>query len=68
MPIYLHLDIDECSSSDPNTPKCDHTCTNQDGGFLCVCNPGYQLEGITTCKGIYFYEYLYKQIVKKGYL
>ncbi|XP_046546605.1 mucin-like protein [Haliotis rubra] len=40
-------DIDECSTKQ----RCDHTCSNIDGGFLCSCAPGYTLQvDKTTCK------------------
>ena len=45
---YGILDIDECLEQSP----CDENavCTNTPGSFTCVCNNGYQGDGI-TCAG-----------------
>ena len=29
--------------------KCDHVCKNTQGGYNCVCNPGFRLVGKGTC-------------------
>ena len=35
-------DIDECSSSvKPHNCHADAFCTNNDGSFICTCNPTY---------------------------
>jgi len=48
--ITIHsIDIDECASS-----PCDHNCTNFDGGFICSCDEGYELnENQQSCDGMY---------------
>ena len=42
-------DIDECEAG---TDNCDANadCDNDDGGFACICNPGYSGDG-QTCSG-----------------
>ena len=39
------IDVDECASMMP----CDENaeCTNLEGSFSCVCNPGYIGNGVT---------------------
>ena len=46
--IYSRSDIDECQEQSP----CDANamCTNTLGSFTCVCNDGYQGDGL-TCTG-----------------
>ncbi len=45
----LFLDIDECLL---NSSICDHLCTNTDGGYVCSCSEGYQLDKILNqCEG-----------------
>lgn len=44
-------DIDECS--DANVSKCDHSCINLPGSYVCDCNQGFSLERDgTSCKDI----------------
>lgn len=38
-------DVDECATQRP----CDHSCENIQAGFICSCEPGYVLQGKTTC-------------------
>ncbi|NXN16485.1 C1R protein, partial [Indicator maculatus] len=45
---YQAVDLDEC---DPNNaaehderPQCQHFCHNYVGGYICSCQPGYQLQ------------------------
>ena len=46
---FLHLDVNECSTS---TDNCDSNavCTNTQGSFTCACNSGFKGNGI-TCSG-----------------
>ena len=44
----IATDHDECIN---NTHKCDHTCHNIQGGYVCSCYDGYRLEGNYSCKG-----------------
>ena len=44
------VDIDECEES---TSNCTQICNNEDGGYSCTCNDGYQIDSDNrTCKGI----------------
>ena len=46
----LIADIDECSEG---TARCQHICTNYDGGFNCSCYSGYAInDDLKTCSGI----------------
>ena len=43
-------DVDECAES----PGCDHTCSNDQGSYHCVCDTGYSLASDKhTCIGLY---------------
>ncbi len=48
--LYM-IDIDECAVSNGG---CEHDCTNQNGGYTCGCQPGFQLNthDLTGCLGI----------------
>ena len=41
-------DIDECNTGQDDC-HVDAFCTNNDGSFICTCNPTYSGDGITTC-------------------
>ena len=44
---FVGLDVDECAVG---SDDCQQICTNQDGGFLCSCEPGYSLtKDMKTC-------------------
>ena len=44
------VDIDECEKG---TSNCTHKCNNEDGGYFCTCNDGYEIDSDNrTCKGI----------------
>ena len=45
------IDIDECAV---NNGGCEHDCTNQNGGYTCGCQSGFQLDtnDLTSCSGI----------------
>lgn len=47
--IFSPSDIDECLTAVDN---CDDEaiCDNDDGGFICICNPGFSGDGV-TCLG-----------------
>jgi len=41
-------DINECNGDH----ECDHSCTNVDGSFICLCDPNYELQSDRrTCEG-----------------
>ncbi|KAJ7352843.1 hypothetical protein OS493_033385 [Desmophyllum pertusum] len=40
-------DTDECANS-----PCNQFCTNTNGGYICNCHKGYELQGLTTCNDI----------------
>ncbi|PVD35905.1 hypothetical protein C0Q70_02874 [Pomacea canaliculata] len=42
-------DIDECGQSPPPSCVANSTCSNTDGSYMCVCNPGFQLLPDETC-------------------
>ncbi|XP_071504720.1 zinc metalloproteinase nas-39-like [Diadema antillarum] len=42
-------DINECAT---DTPKCEHTCVNHDGGYHCACSEGYRIESEFACKDV----------------
>ncbi|GFN92229.1 fibulin-5 [Plakobranchus ocellatus] len=51
---HVNLDIDECLLQ---TDKCDYSCNNTDGGYVCDCAPGFVLnynghtcEEVTRCE------------------
>ena len=46
---FYHTDIDECTEE---TDNCDDAaiCTNTDGGFTCLCEPGFSGDGV-QCEG-----------------
>ena len=44
--FLLYLDIDECA----NNP-CNQWCKNTNGGYICHCHKGYELQGKNTCVG-----------------
>ena len=44
------VDIDEC---EVGTSNCTQICTNEDVGFSCTCEGGYEIDSDNrTCKGI----------------
>lgn len=43
-------DIDECMEDLDNCNR-SATCTDNDGSFTCMCNPGYMGDGV-DCEGI----------------
>ena len=45
---FCLTDTDECANS-----LCEHGCINTDGGYQCMCNTGYTLEGLHECAGKY---------------
>lgn len=42
---YFCTDINECEDK----KMCDHKCENVYGGYRCLCNEGYKLEGEDKC-------------------
>ena len=40
-------DIDECATG---AHSCEFSCENTDNGYNCVCDPGYEGDGV-TCVG-----------------
>lgn len=46
MRFFLYLDTDECA----NNP-CNQWCKNVNGGYICHCHKGYELQGKNTCVG-----------------
>lgn len=44
--ISSFSDTDECA----NNP-CNQFCTNTNGGYVCHCHKGYELQGNTNCVG-----------------
>ena len=44
--MLLCLDTDECASS-----SCNQWCTNTNGGYVCHCHQGYELQDANTCVG-----------------
>lgn len=46
MRFFLSLDTDECA----NNP-CNQWCKNTNGGYICHCHKGYELQGKNTCVG-----------------
>ena len=49
--LYILLsDEDECSIG---PPKCEQTCTNTPGSYVCYCSTGYALEtDHRSCHGL----------------
>ena len=48
MPCHSQ-DINEC---DTTNGRCEHSCTNTIGSFICSCDTGYQLDGNgLSCSG-----------------
>ena len=48
MPCHSQ-DINEC---DTTNGRCEHSCTNTIGSFICSCDTGYQLDGNgLSCNG-----------------
>ena len=45
-------DIDECTTETHECPL-KSTCDNNDGGFECICDPGYQKNVDDKCIGMY---------------
>jgi hypothetical protein len=42
------VDVDECKE---DKGVCSHKCENEEGGFRCLCPPGYRLTAdLATCK------------------
>ena len=42
-------DINECGDTDG---RCQHSCINTFGSYICSCDPGYLLlEDTSTCEG-----------------
>ena len=48
--VFTSPDIDECVTSSP----CDQICTDNEGSYVCSCNPGFTASG-NTCSGEYRY-------------
>ena len=50
--MFIHIsDINECTGEYYNG-GCDHTCTNSEGSYGCVCNAGYELaQNLMGCLG-----------------
>ena len=46
--IYRFSDIDECLPASPC--HVDASCIDNDGGYMCLCNSGYNGNG-TQCQG-----------------
>lgn len=47
--IYLHEDINECALT---TSCCNQICENKDGGYDCLCEPGFSMANDScTCQG-----------------
>ena len=53
---YLCVDIDECSEGSAN---CDQMCVNNDGGFECRCQTGFNEDpdsgnciGVCVCERV----------------
>ena len=46
---FYHTDIDECTEE---TDNCDDNgiCTNTEGSFTCLCDPGFSGDGV-QCEG-----------------
>ena len=44
--FFLYLDTNECA----NNP-CNQWCKNTNGGYICHCHKGYELQGKNTCVG-----------------
>ena len=40
------IDVDECSLPEKNNCHSESTCTNTSGSFTCVCNTGYDGDGV----------------------
>ena len=50
----LCLDVNECNGDH----ECDHNCTNIEGTFECLCDPGYELQPDNrTCEGFMMINY-----------
>ena len=47
---FIHADINECSDPSLNNCHSSAVCTNTMGGFMCMCNPGFEGDGV-TCTG-----------------
>ncbi len=47
--LLTHIDVDECASSALN--NCTQLCSNTYGGFQCLCDSGYLLQGPDVCTG-----------------
>ena len=47
---FFPSDVDECAAFDLNS--CDQICNNTDGGYVCSCVDGYNLDADNfTCNG-----------------
>jgi len=44
----LFVDVDECKE---NTHNCSQMCRDTTPGFECACDPGYEMNDDSTCKG-----------------
>lgn len=54
--MFCFADINECSGDH----GCNHTCSNTDGSYNCVCDRGYSLDDDErSCTGMYNMIYLY---------
>ena len=40
------VDVDECLTPEENNCHAESTCTNTSGSFTCVCNTGYDGDGV----------------------
>ena len=46
---FIHTDIDECTEEKDNCDD-DAACTNTEGSFTCLCEPGFSGDGV-QCEG-----------------
>ena len=56
---YCIIDTDECKSGLHDCLKNLSECLNTVGSYNCVCNPGYQGDGKTSCISVTHGEYIY---------
>lgn len=50
--FFLHIDVDECEDIKNKCAVNGH-CENTLGGYRCVCDNGYEGDGINHCTGDY---------------
>ena len=52
------VDIDECATGEH---ECTQQCKNEHGGYMCLCDDGYQLAADkVTCEGMSALSYFLK--------